>query len=65
MPDQLEDDEWDRLSRLVARHELTENQIKYACRTVYAWSQSGNKMKSDWVLTVMNAIRAGWALKGY
>jgi hypothetical protein len=65
MPDAFDDPEWERLRRLVTRHDLSDDQLKYACRTVHAWSHSGHKLKHDWVLTVMNAIRAGWALRGY
>jgi len=65
MPAEFSDDDWSRLQRLTARDELNEAQLSYAWRTVYNWSHSGDKRKADWVLTTVNAIRAGWALKGF
>lgn len=65
MPNALEDAEWERLVRLTARHGLSEDQLKYACRTVHGWSHSKLTKRADWVLVVMNAIRGGWALRGY
>lgn len=65
MPDALEDAEWDRLVRLTTRHKLSEAELMHASHAVYAWSHGGAKRRSDWVLVILNAIRAGWALKGF
>ncbi|MEE9386388.1 MAG: hypothetical protein V3V08_23485 [Nannocystaceae bacterium] len=43
------------------------NQMKlgHALATVRDWSLSNDKRKADWEATVANAIRDGWALKGF
>lgn len=65
MPKAFEPADWDRLKRLTTRNDLDDDQLGYACRTVYAWSHGAGRMRCDWVLVVTNAIRGGWAMRGY
>jgi len=65
MPARLAPDDADRLKRLAKPLGLTEDQIRHGCRVVRDWSHGSGKARRDWVLVIVNALRDGWALKGY
>jgi hypothetical protein len=65
MPTRLCDDDAQRLLRLTRPLGMSEDQLRYAARRVRDWSHANGRTRSDWVLTILNAIRDGWALRGY
>jgi hypothetical protein len=43
----------------------TTEAMEYAWETVYDWSQAGPNLRANWAATARNAIKKGWALKGF
>src|SRR5262245_40782872 len=64
-PEALSDEEMRRLVGWAQRHRFTADQCLFSIEAVFGWARAGNKRKADWVQTVMNAMREGWALKGH
>ena len=54
----------ERLDRLAKKAGFSDRQIAYAQVRVRDWSHANRKARADWVLTTLNAMRDGWALKG-
>jgi hypothetical protein len=44
---------------------LDSKQLNYAIEHVLEWGRAKGELKADWVATIRNAIREGWALRGY
>lgn len=65
IPDRFSAKEAEEILRWAMAHELKYEQVIFAVSTVRDWAQAGGKKKLDWVATVRNAIRRGWALEGY
>ena len=67
IPDRFSASEAEDLLRWAAFHGFTYEQVIFSVTTVRDWANSGRKvqMKLDWVATIRNAMRRGWALEGY
>lgn len=55
----------DALLAWSAGHGLTPHQTRYAAQAVRDWADAGGHRRACWVAVVRNAMRRGWALKGY
>lgn len=65
MPFPFHPQELERLLRLAAGDSRSLEEIRYASRTVRGWWLSRQQKRGDWVMVVLNAMRSGWALKGF
>ena len=54
-----------RLQRLCLADGINMERCAFGIQTVRNWSHGGDKRRKDWVLVILNALRDGWALKGY
>lgn len=64
-PDRLEASERESLLAWAATRSFTESQVRFAWNAVKDWSRSKNEKRTDWLAATRNAMRLGWALKGY
>lgn len=64
-PDRLDEPDRQKLLAWAASRDFTESHIRWGFNCVKDWSQSKAIMRFDWVATIRNAMRDGWALKGY
>lgn len=65
MPDPLPVPEVARLLRLARGEKLTLAQVLYGTKTVRFWARGRDIQRADWVMTIMNGLRQGWALRGF
>lgn len=64
-PDRLDDDDRSKLLAWASTRDFTESHVVWAFNRVKDWSQSKAETRADWVATIRNAMREGWALEGY
>lgn len=61
-PDSLAPKDQARLDAWALEHGHSPAQVARATETVLDWARSNAKTKADWVATIRNAMRDGWAL---
>lgn len=64
-PEKLSQEDARRLLVLAQRNRFTLQQVPYAWLQVYLWADTNGRMRRDWVKVAYNAMRQGWALRGY
>ncbi len=64
-PDQLEPDQRYALLVWADKHSFTKSQVIHGFNAVKDWSHGNNRRRVDWVATIRNAIRRGWAVEGW
>lgn len=66
MPQRFSASDAKRLLRWAIHMNLSVEQLRYAVETVRDWAETKAHapLKKDWVRTVQNAIRMGWAMRG-
>ncbi len=64
-PDRLDEPDRQKLLAWAATRDFTESHVRWGFNRVKDWSQSKAETRADWVATIRNAMRDGWALKGY
>lgn len=65
MPEQLPEQDVKRLLAWCSSKGFSEAQAKYATGHVRDWGYENGRRKADWVRTIQNGMRDGWALKGF
>lgn len=64
-PDRLDPPQREALLAWARDRGFSESQCRWAFNAVKDWSRSKHERRADWVATTRNAMRDGWALKGY
>lgn len=57
--------EVEKLLRAAARDRRSMREVAYALQTVRAWAEANGRLRQDWAMVVVNAMRGGWGLRGY
>ena len=65
MPEHFHPLELKRFLELAAQDRRTLEETRYAYRAVRGWWLACQEKRGDWVMVVINAMRAGWAMRGY
>lgn len=65
MPERWSAPELERLLRNAARLGFCKEEVEYATHSVRMWWETNRKPRTKWHLVVLNAMRQGWALRGF
>lgn len=64
-PDRLSLDQLDRLLALCGKRGLTYAEARWLWIRVRGWWEARRQPRADWVMVAVNAVDAGWGLRGF
>lgn len=64
-PERFTPEDLQRYLELAAERGYTQDQASWAWRTVRDWAHTNGRLRIDWVLVALNALRTGWGLRGF